>query len=101
MRTGLAFSHQTSLQLAEQALGHRGFLSGEIGRVLAGRRPIDGKPVIFSPFGMAVLDLAVGQWVMKQGWSTEPAFTSTRSGLQGRPPRVRPGLPAPQAGPLR
>jgi 2,3-diaminopropionate biosynthesis protein SbnB len=62
----LAFSHQTSLHLAEQALGHRACLSGEIGRVLAGGRPGDGKPVIFSPFGMAVLDLAVGQWVLNQ-----------------------------------
>jgi N-[(2S)-2-amino-2-carboxyethyl]-L-glutamate dehydrogenase len=62
----LAFSHRTSLQLAEQALGHRDFLSGEIGRVLTGSRPADGKPVIFSPFGMAVLDLAVGQWVLNQ-----------------------------------
>jgi ornithine cyclodeaminase len=62
----LAFSQQTSLHLAEQALGHRDYLSGEIGRVLAGGRPADGKPVIFSPFGMAVLDLAVGQWVLNQ-----------------------------------
>jgi ornithine cyclodeaminase len=62
----LAFSHQTSLHLAEQALGHRDFLSGEIGRVLAGGRPAGGKPVIFSPFGMAILDLAVGQWVLGQ-----------------------------------
>jgi 2,3-diaminopropionate biosynthesis protein SbnB len=63
----LAFSHQTSLHLAEQALGHRGCLSGEIGRVLQGGRPDGGKPVIFSPFGMAILDLAVGQWVVQQG----------------------------------
>ena len=62
----LAFSQQTSLHLAEQALGHRDYLSGEIGRVLEGGRPADGKPVIFSPFGMAVLDLAVGQWVLNQ-----------------------------------
>jgi N-[(2S)-2-amino-2-carboxyethyl]-L-glutamate dehydrogenase len=62
----LAFSHQTSLHLAEQSLGHRNYLGGEIDRVLAGGRPADGKPVIFSPFGMAVLDLAVGQWVLDQ-----------------------------------
>jgi len=62
----LAFSHQTSLHLAEQALGNRDYLSGEIGRVLSGGRPADGKPVIFSPFGLAVLDLAVGQWVLHQ-----------------------------------
>jgi len=63
-RAELAFSHQTSLHLAEQSLGHRNYLSGEIDRVLSGGRPADGKPVIFSPFGMAVLDLAVGQWVL-------------------------------------
>jgi 2,3-diaminopropionate biosynthesis protein SbnB len=62
----LAFSHQTSLHLVELALGHRDCLSGEIDRVLAGGRPDDGKPVIFSPFGMAILDLAVGQWVVQQ-----------------------------------
>jgi 2,3-diaminopropionate biosynthesis protein SbnB len=62
----LAFSHQTSLHLAEQALGHREFLAGEIGRVLRGGRPASHKPVVFSPFGMAILDLAVGQWILKR-----------------------------------
>jgi 2,3-diaminopropionate biosynthesis protein SbnB len=63
---GLAFSQQTSLHLAEQALGHRDYWSGDIGRVLQGGRPDDGKPVIFSPFGMGILDLAVGQWLLQQ-----------------------------------
>lgn len=63
---GLAFSQKTALQLAEEALGHRRYLRGEIDAVLAGGRPVDGKPVIFSPFGMGILDLAVGQWLLQQ-----------------------------------
>ncbi|MEY4766471.1 MAG: hypothetical protein RI907_3144 [Pseudomonadota bacterium] len=63
---GLAFSQKTALQLAEEALGHRDYLSGEIDRVLAGGRPAGDKPVIFSPFGMGILDLAVGQWLLQQ-----------------------------------
>ena len=61
----LAFSNKTSLHLAEEALGHRNYLTGEIGRVLQGGRPA-GQAVVFSPFGMGILDLAVGQWVLKQ-----------------------------------
>ncbi len=64
---GLAFSQKTALQLAEEALGHRDYLRGEVDAVLAGGRPADGKPVIFSPFGMGILDLAVGQWLVQQG----------------------------------
>lgn len=60
----LAFSHQTSLHLTEQQVAHRDYLVGEIGAVLH-TPPRTGKPVIFSPFGMAILDLAVGQWVMQ------------------------------------
>jgi len=63
---GLAFSQKTALQLAEEALGHRDYLRGEIDAVLAGGRPNDGRPVIFSPFGMGILDLAVGQWILRQ-----------------------------------
>jgi 2,3-diaminopropionate biosynthesis protein SbnB len=60
----LAFTHATSLDLAEQETGHRHFYTGDIGTVLQGQRP-EGKPVIFSPFGMAILDLAVGQWALQ------------------------------------
>lgn len=59
----LAFSHQTSLHLTEQQVAHRDYLRGEIGAVLNTPARAN-KPVIFSPFGMAILDLAVGQWVM-------------------------------------
>lgn len=60
----LAFTHATSLDLAQQHAGHREFYAGDIGAVLQGQRP-EGKPVIFSPFGMAILDLAVGQWALQ------------------------------------
>jgi 2,3-diaminopropionate biosynthesis protein SbnB len=60
----LAFTHATSLDLSEQQAGHRDFYAGDIGVVLQGQRPA-GKPVIFSPFGMAILDLAVGQWALQ------------------------------------
>jgi 2,3-diaminopropionate biosynthesis protein SbnB len=60
----LAFTHATALALAEQHAGHRHFYAGDIGTVLQGQRP-EGKPVIFSPFGMAILDLAVGQWALQ------------------------------------
>lgn len=54
----------TSLHLAEQQVGHRGFVHGTLDDVLAGRlTPPPGRPVVFSPFGLGVLDLAVGKFV--------------------------------------
>ncbi|MGK4582307.1 2,3-diaminopropionate biosynthesis protein SbnB [Kitasatospora sp. HPMI-4] len=54
----------TSLHLAEQRLGHREFVDGTLYDVLTGRlRPRADRPVIFSPFGLGVLDLAVGKHV--------------------------------------
>jgi 2,3-diaminopropionate biosynthesis protein SbnB len=54
----------TSVHLTEQRVGHRAFLTGTLADVLAGRvRPPADRPVIFSPFGLGVLDLAVGRFV--------------------------------------
>jgi N-[(2S)-2-amino-2-carboxyethyl]-L-glutamate dehydrogenase len=52
----------TSPHLAEQVTGNRDFLLGTLNDVMAGRvtLPAD-RPVIFSPFGLGVLDLAVGK----------------------------------------
>jgi ornithine cyclodeaminase len=51
----------TSPHLAEQLTGGRDFLLGTLGDVMAGRATVpDGRPVVFSPFGLGVLDLAVG-----------------------------------------
>jgi ornithine cyclodeaminase len=54
----------TSPHLAEQLAGNRDFLAGTLADVLAERvtLPTD-RPVVFSPFGLGVLDLAVGKYV--------------------------------------
>ena len=54
----------TSPHLAEQLTGNRDFLDGTLDDVLAGRltMPAD-RLVVFSPFGLGVLDLAVGKYV--------------------------------------
>lgn len=61
-----AVRENTSLQVAERTLGDRAFLSGTIADVLTGRLTRDGRPVIFAPFGLGVLDLALGQWVHRR-----------------------------------
>lgn len=54
----------TSPHRAEQHVGHRDFVAGTLYDVLAGElRPPAGQPVIFSPFGLGVLDLAVAKYV--------------------------------------
>jgi len=54
----------TSPHLAEQRTGNRDFLQGTLGDLMAGTAtaPAD-RPLIFSPFGLGVLDLAVGKYV--------------------------------------
>ncbi|MEV5441056.1 2,3-diaminopropionate biosynthesis protein SbnB [Streptomyces sp. NPDC052644] len=54
----------TSVHLAEQRTGGRDFLHATLHDVLTGRftAPAD-RPVVFSPFGLGVLDLAVGAYV--------------------------------------
>jgi 2,3-diaminopropionate biosynthesis protein SbnB len=54
----------TSPHLAEQLTGRRDFLHGTLDDVMAGRVHIPAdRPVVFSPFGLGVLDLAVGKYV--------------------------------------
>ena len=54
----------TSPHLAEQLSGNRNFLHGTLNDVMAGRVAIPAdRPVVFSPFGLGVLDLAVGKFV--------------------------------------
>jgi ornithine cyclodeaminase len=73
-----AVRERTSLHLTEQRTGNRDFVDGTLADLLTGRiaRPA-GKPVIFSPFGLGVLDLAVGKWVhdrvVARGGGTEVA----------------------------
>jgi 2,3-diaminopropionate biosynthesis protein SbnB len=51
----------TSPHLAEKKLGHRDFITGTIAQLVSGDLMIDRKkPLIFSPFGLGVLDLVLG-----------------------------------------
>jgi N-[(2S)-2-amino-2-carboxyethyl]-L-glutamate dehydrogenase len=57
----------TSPHLAEQQTGDRSFVTGTLADIMLGRRSVNrSRPIIFSPFGMGILDLAVGKWVYEQ-----------------------------------
>src|SRR6266542_6315990 len=57
----------TSPHLAEQKTGSRNFVTGTLADIILGRRSVDrNRTIIFSPFGMGILDLAVGKWVYDQ-----------------------------------
>jgi ornithine cyclodeaminase/alanine dehydrogenase-like protein (mu-crystallin family) len=54
----------TSPHLAERLTGSREFLHGTLDDVMAGRVTVPAdRPLVFSPFGLGVLDLAVGKYV--------------------------------------
>lgn len=56
----------TSVHLAEQIVGHREFINGTLAEVLTGEKALKrerGRPVVFSAFGLGVLDVAVGNLV--------------------------------------
>jgi 2,3-diaminopropionate biosynthesis protein SbnB len=54
-------SNRTSLDLTARQQGDRNFIRATIGAILSGKQPprAGGKPVIFSPFGLGILDLAL------------------------------------------
>jgi N-[(2S)-2-amino-2-carboxyethyl]-L-glutamate dehydrogenase len=57
----------TSPHLAEQQVGDRSFVTGTLADIMLGRRSVNrSRPIIFSPFGMGILDLAVGKWVYEE-----------------------------------
>jgi ornithine cyclodeaminase len=54
----------TSPHLAEQLTGNRDFIDGTLGDVIAGRVKVPAdRPLLFSPYGLGVLDLALGSYV--------------------------------------
>ncbi len=57
----------TSPHLAEQRLGHRDFIDGTLAQLIRGKiAPAADRPRIFSPFGLGILDLAVGRRLYQQ-----------------------------------
>lgn len=57
---------ETSLHLAEQRVGHRGFIGRTLPAIVTGAAPAGGdhdRPTIFSPFGLGILDIAVAAHV--------------------------------------
>ena len=58
---------RTSLHLAEMSTGNRDFVTGILVDVMDGNVALsDSKPRIFSPFGLGVLDLAVGNIILER-----------------------------------
>ncbi|WP_069885953.1 2,3-diaminopropionate biosynthesis protein SbnB [Streptomyces luteocolor] len=54
----------TSPHLAEQRVGNRDFLAGTLHDVLTGALSLDAeRPLVFSPFGLGVLDLVLGRHI--------------------------------------
>jgi 2,3-diaminopropionate biosynthesis protein SbnB len=66
---------RTSLHLSEMATGNRDFVSGNLVDVLDKKVRIDyNRPRIFSPFGLGVLDLAVGNFILETAISSDTAI---------------------------
>ena len=54
----------TSPHLAERLTGNRDFIDATLGDVMAGRVKVPaGRPLLFSPYGLGVLDLALARYV--------------------------------------
>ncbi len=77
---------QTSLHLAEQKVGHREFVRCTLAEVLNGSQPArrdDKSIVVFSPFGLGILDLALARLIidtartLDQGTRVERFFEGT------------------------
>jgi ornithine cyclodeaminase len=66
---------KTSLHLTEMAVGNRNFVTGSLVDVLEKKFKLDNdRPRIFSPFGLGVLDLAVGNFVLEAAKSSGEAI---------------------------
>jgi 2,3-diaminopropionate biosynthesis protein SbnB len=74
---------ETSLHLAERVVGHRAFIGRTLPAILVGEAPTGGaygRPTIFSPFGLGILDIAVARLVCDRaaacGMGTRLPFTT-------------------------
>ena len=69
---------KTSLHLTELATGNRDFVAGSLVDVLEKKFKLDhDRPRIFSPFGLGVLDLAVGNLVLEKAITSNAAIELT------------------------
>ena len=71
---GHCLKAKTSLHLTEMATGNRNFVSGTLVDVLDKKVKLDDRTRIFSPFGLGVLDLAVGNFVLKAAIASKAAI---------------------------
>ncbi|HKY34942.1 MAG TPA: 2,3-diaminopropionate biosynthesis protein SbnB [Polyangiaceae bacterium] len=83
-----ACRERTSLHLTEIQEGHREFVAGTLERALRGegcRSVSDERPLVFSPFGLGILDLAVAALVLEWGNRDNVGFS-----VRGFSPRAAP-----------
>lgn len=65
----------TSPHLAEQLTGGRAFVHGVLAEVINETLSVDhSKPIVFSPFGLGVLDIAVGKYLLSIARELERAI---------------------------
>ena len=58
---------RTSPHLTEQAAGNRNFITGTLAQVLRGEIAVPhDRPIVFSPFGLGILDLVVATRIFAQ-----------------------------------
>lgn len=78
-----AIREQTSLHRAEQEVGHRRFVHAEIATALGqSEEPETEGTIVFSPFGLGILDLAVARTIL---------VAARRDGLGSEAPGFDPG----------
>ncbi|MFJ9343311.1 2,3-diaminopropionate biosynthesis protein SbnB [Streptomyces sp. NPDC101733] len=73
-----AVRERTSLHLAELRTGNREFVSASIGALLRGTATVErapGRPVVYSPFGLGVLDIALAEYVRERAERTGLGIT--------------------------
>lgn len=62
----------TSPHLAEQRYGHREFIVGTLAEFMEGEKQlVADRPVVFSPFGLGVLDLGLAMFIYQQSQNAQ------------------------------